>query len=373
MNKTIKVILITGCSILLAGLILATCGWIMLGSRAVTFYNETFHTDHPDIVIDGENGSGSSSGSGRGEVRRVTDGDLAPRSYELTDAYSSISLHSGIARVYILPSTDGVTRLETENMLESDIRFEVKGNKLYVQERGEYDHFDMINVGPIHIGRDGLSIGATFDLEMVMRLYLPAQQYNKVEMSFGVGESFVQTDITAGELSMELGVGNCVIESKLTAEDAEFSGGVGRFEASDCVFDELALKSGVGEFDLNGLTVSGELSVYGGMGNIRLDNATLHDSEFKMGVGSLYVDGVLLGTNRITQGVGDVTLNIHDSLDNYFLRLDAGPGSMVLSENGSVTERYNTLARSTDFGSSDAPNRIRVEGGVGDLRLDFMD
>ncbi len=154
---------------------------------------------------------------------------------------------------------------------------------------------------------------------------------------------YLPADFVAKDVKIDTGAGNVTIEG-LKSDTLLISAGAGNVKGSDMTAEEV--------------------KVDGGVGSVNLNHVNFNNVDFDCGVGSLNLDGYLSGKTEIDCGVGSVNLDITGKLDDYDLNIDSGVGTVRL--NGKkVSGSYNK--------DNDALNSIEVDGGVGDVNIDFME
>ncbi|MBU4540235.1 MAG: DUF4097 domain-containing protein [Firmicutes bacterium] len=137
--------------------------------------------------------------------------------------------------------------------------------------------------------------------------------------------------------------------------------GAGRGQLSQLSTDELTIKQGAGEIVADQLEArSGKLS--GGAGAVHFTDVKLNDFKINGGVGLISIAGIVTGELEIDCGVGQTDLDINGNLDDYFITADQGLGPITINGQ-SISE--------TGTGSSSAPHRIDIDGGVGPVKIRF--
>lgn len=154
---------------------------------------------------------------------------------------------------------------------------------------------------------------------------------------------YIPTDFVAREVKIDNGAGTLTID-QLNTGRLEISTGAGDIKGSNIIADEV-------EID-------------GGVGNLTLTNVDLRDAEIDCGVGDMEIEGKLTGENDIDCGVGSVELRLRGNLEDYELDIDSGVGSVRI--NGKKYKGSELINRG-------ARHSIKIDGGIGDLDIDFDD
>lgn len=153
---------------------------------------------------------------------------------------------------------------------------------------------------------------------------------------------YVPTDLVFDGVTVETGAGNLNIEKLATR-----------------VFD---LDMGAGKAEINNLFISESADIDGGAGEMIIDNSEINNLDLDMGVGRLSLTSKILGMSEIDSGVGEVNLNLV-GVDDYKLNLDKGVGSITIDG--------TDVGNHTSYGSG--INTIQVDGGVGAIKVSFID
>lgn len=196
----------------------------------------------------------------------------------------------------LLPSGDGVLRVETKDM---DSRLEYRcrqdGKTL------EIETTDSLRI-----------INRIKDNAATVWVYLPQEQLKKIDISNQAGEVYAE-DVNAEKFSLDVGAG----EAELTGfavQKADFSCGVGEITGMGTISDRADLSCGVGEIDL---TLEGKRTDYScevscGIGEVNVDGR--HFSGIGMDQGDGEHDGEHGGDRKlvIDCGVGSVSVNFEE-------------------------------------------------------------
>lgn len=137
--------------------------------------------------------------------------------------------------------------------------------------------------------------------------------------------------------------------------------GIGEVNIEQLNSDLLDLELGVGELHAAKL-ISSNADIKGGVGEIDIKNADLKNLKLKNGLGETKISGKILGTSDINCGIGAVSLNIDGNRSNYKITAKSGIGSIKV--NG---EKYSSADNSDKY----LENSIDIEGGIGEVTVDF--
>ncbi len=151
------------------------------------------------------------------------------------------------------------------------------------------------------------------------------------------------------------------LPANFIAENADINSGAGKVTIDGLSAGKLKISAGAGNINGSGIKAD-EVVIDGGVGSIELSGVHFRDTDIDCGVGKLNLDGVLLGDNRIDCGIGQVTLALEGNGEDYSFDIEAGVGSVFLDGRKISNARHH---------SSKADNSIKVNGGVGNVMIDF--
>lgn len=151
------------------------------------------------------------------------------------------------------------------------------------------------------------------------------------------------------------------VPSDFTAQRIKIDCGVGEVSLEDLSTDKLYIDAGVGEIYGRNISAS-SVTVDGGVGDITFNDVSFSNVDFDSGLGNLKIEGIILGDSKFDCGVGNIKLKINGSRKDYALKLNSGLGNIRI--NGEkVSSGYND--------NYSAPNTIYIDGGVGNVDVDF--
>ena len=142
-------------------------------------------------------------------------------------------------------------------------------------------------------------------------------------------------------------------------DQIKIDGGVGDVEISDISSKKLVVNAGVGNFESDDITAD-EVIIHCGVGNMKLYHVNFKDTEINGGVGNIHIDGVIQGLIDLESGVGNIKVALDGNIEDYDIRGNKGIGSVRI--NG---EKRESLSSST------SKYKIKIDCGVGDIRLDI--
>ncbi|HWT74060.1 MAG TPA: DUF4097 family beta strand repeat-containing protein [Mobilitalea sp.] len=149
------------------------------------------------------------------------------------------------------------------------------------------------------------------------------------------------------------------LPSDFVAKDTNINSGAGSVTVEGLHSGYLMISAGAGNISGDGVSAE-KVKIDGGVGSVTLQNVNFSDADFNCGVGSLDIQGVLLGNNKIDCGVGGVDLDLTGNVDDYDLDINSGIGTIRLNGD-KISDEY--------MSNKDAANSIKIDGGVGDVKI----
>jgi hypothetical protein len=154
---------------------------------------------------------------------------------------------------------------------------------------------------------------------------------------------YLPEDFVAREASLDTGAGSVTIDG-LNARKLIINAGAGNIKASDLTAEDV--------------------NIDGGVGNITITDARFKDADINSGVGNLRFEGVLDGDCEVDCGVGKVDFELDAIREDYSFDIDAGIGAVRI--NGEkISKEYKSRGNTG--------KTIKIDGGVGDVNIDFLD
>lgn len=151
------------------------------------------------------------------------------------------------------------------------------------------------------------------------------------------------------------------LPSDFVAEDAKINTGAGTVQVEGLHADYIMISAGAGNISGNDI-VAEKVKIDGGVGEVTLKDVNFSDADFNCGVGNLDIQGRLEGKSKIDCGVGEVELDLIGNVDDYDLDIDSGIGTIRLNGD-KISDEYNI--------DTDAPNSIKIDGGVGNVKINI--
>lgn len=114
-----------------------------------------------------------------------------------------------------------------------------------------------------------------------------------------------------------------------------------------------------GSLVLNDVIVNDKLTIIGGAGTIDVTNGNVNNLNLNVGVGNCNISAILKGNSVIEAGVGQLNIDLLDSIDNYKIKLTKGIGDITINDT-KITDN------NTAFNGN---KNISLVGGIGPISI----
>lgn len=224
------------------------------------------------------------------------EGAEVPDSAENYPGVTEIDVDVTGITLQLLPSEDGMLRVETKDM-DSRLEYQCRQNGKTL----EIETTDSLRI-----------INRIKDNAATVWVYLPEEQLEKVDISNQAGEVYAES-INAEKFTLDVGAGEAELIG-FNVQKADFSCGVGEITGTGTILDKADLSCGVGDIDL---TLTGKETDYGyevscGIGDVNVGG------RYFSGIGLDQDDGEYNGGHGgerklcIDCGVGSVSVNFEE-------------------------------------------------------------
>ena len=145
-------------------------------------------------------------------------------------------------------------------------------------------------------------------------------------------------------------------------DKVDINTGKGKLVADVLRSEKIYLDFGAGEVIIEKLISEEKANINGGAGRITINNGKFYGADIDVTAGSLDVTAEFLGSGNIDCGIGNVNINLKGSEDDYRISVDKGIGG--------ATIKGEAVAAETTYGTGG--NMLDVEGGLGEIKIDFV-
>ena len=145
-------------------------------------------------------------------------------------------------------------------------------------------------------------------------------------------------------------------------EDIKIENGVNESYIEKLVAEEIDIQTGVGKFIVGDISAD-ILNINGGAGEAVLEKSTVNELKLEAGVGKFVINSEIQKEAKVEAGVGQLIVNLQGGKDKYKVKTSTGLGGLFV-DNKKVGD---------DQVVGDGDCYIKVEAGVGEVRVNFLD
>lgn len=145
-------------------------------------------------------------------------------------------------------------------------------------------------------------------------------------------------------------------------EKADIRTGAGTVSIDTLSAQELYLELGAGKVEIGTLNALEKAEIETGTGETVIFGGRLNNLELDHGVGRLELCSVLTGKASLDLGVGEATIKLVGSADDYTITMNKGLGSATL-ENSAMTDGST---------HGNGKNHVDINGGIGSILVRFV-
>lgn len=151
------------------------------------------------------------------------------------------------------------------------------------------------------------------------------------------------------------------IPENIEFDKVKINTGAGKIIIDNITTKNLSFELGAGEAKVKSLNVLNDADIEGGAGKMDVLSGTINNLDFDMGVGEVNLAIKLTGKSKIDAGVGNLNIDINGRKDDYEIKTSKGLGSIKIDG--------KEISNDTIYGNG--VNYIEVDGGVGNITIDF--
>ena len=144
-------------------------------------------------------------------------------------------------------------------------------------------------------------------------------------------------------------------------EKVKIATGAGKINIEELNTEKLSFELGAGETEIQKINVTKDCEIEGGAGKLSILSGTINDIDLDMGVGEINLTANLTGKSEINAGVGNLKIDLQGEKNSYKIQADKGIGSIKIDG--------KEISSGEVFG--DGENLIEVDGGIGNIDIDF--
>lgn len=156
------------------------------------------------------------------------------------------------------------------------------------------------------------------------------------------------------------------IPKSAALERFDISTGLGELHIDTVAANTLQIEGGIGQTVVRSVFAK-NVTISAGIGEIDVKESQFSNAKIEMGIGAFSFEGVLLGKSVIEGGIGSTSLVIHAPRSNYYVRGESGIGTIRVNRQ----KTHFPLGTEIDAGERDAEHEIYIDGGIGEISIEF--
>lgn len=137
--------------------------------------------------------------------------------------------------------------------------------------------------------------------------------------------------------------------------------GVGKVNIEILNTKVLKMDLGAGETSMKNINITENAKIDTGAGKVNITSAKINDLRCDLGIGATEISAKLLGNTRISTGVGSLKLDVFGKKEEYETKVNKGLGNVTIDE--------EKISDNEVLGNGE--NRIDIDGGVGEIKINF--
>lgn len=185
------------------------------------------------------------------------------------------------------------------------------------------------------------------------------------DKGFSVKQKKNKLKVEEKNLKAFSGLGEAVIvitvPKGVVLDSMEIESGAGALSVEGVNCNKLEADLGVGETVFDNVGVSVKADIDTGVGNFDIKNSTINNLSLSTGLGKTTVSALMTGINEFECGIGNLHISSNDQINDYTVSVEPGMGKVKIGG--------ETFSEDIILGSGQ--NVIKVEGGIGNVTVDF--
>lgn len=234
---------------------------------------------------------------------------------EITDSFHSIRVDEVECDVQILPAADGKCSVVYTDCDRFAHKIAVTDQTLTItyEETGSWADHIQFNLNTEHY----------------VKVYLPMDTLEKLEITAASGDISVSKSFTFADVAMTTASGDIAFSSQVSGA-LSASAASGDVKLNNVTAGSLTADSGSGDFVLSQVIITGHMSMETGSGDIELDQVDSTTAKLETGSGD--IEGTILSPKNFDAdtGSGELRLPNYDPSAGLW-ELDTGSGDIELS------------------------------------------
>ena len=145
-------------------------------------------------------------------------------------------------------------------------------------------------------------------------------------------------------------------------DDVFISAGIGKTEIENIIANKINLDIGIGDTKIQNIISKQETKINGGIGRLQISSGELNNLKLDTGVGEASIAAKITGDAKFDNGIGKTKIEVQGNKEDYAVKVSTGIGSITIDNEKCKDD--NTYG--------DGDNKIVVDGGIGNVEIDFF-
>lgn len=185
------------------------------------------------------------------------------------------------------------------------------------------------------------------------------------DKGFSVKQKKNKLKVEEKNLKAFSGIGEAVIvitvPQAVVLDLLEIESGAGALTVEGIACDKLEADLGFGEAIFDEVNVNIKADIDSGAGNTKITNSVFNNLSLSAGVGKTTVSATMTGINEIESGIGNLHISNNTQITDYSVSIEPGLGKV----------KVGGEEVSDDSIIGTGKNVIKIEGGIGNIEVDF--
>ncbi len=276
--------------------------------------------------------------------------EYVTNTYEITEEFKDLAIKTSTSNVTVLPSPDGICRVECHEDVTITHSVYVDGETLRIVEQDERAWYENINI-------DSNTASIT--------VYLPGGTCRSLSINSSTSDAMLK-GLNLSSISFKLTTGDITITDTVLTSNIWLRGSTGDVNMENVICKGITSTAGTGDIALDNVTATEKFDITRTTGTVSLDNSAAPEIRAETSSGEVKMTNVLCNSVTSTASTGGINLKnvvaeekieiTRSTGDVRFIRSDA-PEICVTVDTGDVK------------GSLLSGKNFTVETSTGDVRV----
>ncbi len=152
------------------------------------------------------------------------------------------------------------------------------------------------------------------------------------------------------------------VPENLQFDSVNINTGAGKVNIEILNTKVLKMDLGAGETSMKNINITESAKIDTGAGKVIIDSSKITDLKCDLGIGATEISAKLIGNTRIGTGVGNLKLDVVGIKEEYTTKINKGLGKVTIDK--------EKISDNKVVGNGE--NKINIDGGVGNIKINFI-